>query len=324
MFGLLRPALHQLDGAERRRYASCYCNLCGALSIEYGVASRLLVVHDIATLAWLLAPVDAPKLPLATLNCLRGGTRAVKQEGLSNYVRFLAAISAFTLGVKLRDDDRDGGTWRSRLGRRAYHQTFERARLNLSDLNCEMTRLHSALAEQDEIEAALVGRFPEAATPTGEAYAAVAGEIVRLGGTSLAPEEAQSVGNALGQAVYLIDAVRDYRKDLGRSYNPLCIEAGRAVKRLPNELRHAVTSFVEDELLRASNIFRRMDVSFHRRWNAVVDQLLGSLQRRPRGVTLHSMCFIPCEFGVAAISDDDCAKAASCCVCCVICGINLC
>ncbi|WP_428306227.1 DUF5685 family protein [Lacipirellula sp.] len=63
MFGILRPSQVRLSGPDRVAYSSTYCNVCGALAAEYGHASRLLVVHDIATLAWLLIPKSIETMP---------------------------------------------------------------------------------------------------------------------------------------------------------------------------------------------------------------------------------------------------------------------
>ena len=50
MFGILKPQSQLLNLTQRRQHQSAYCNLCGFVGAKYGMKSRFLVVHDIATM----------------------------------------------------------------------------------------------------------------------------------------------------------------------------------------------------------------------------------------------------------------------------------
>ena len=103
MFGVLKPQRKLLSESENRRHMSAYCSLCGLLSSQYGLKSRMLVVHDIATLWWLLeSPSSANKEKIPVGNCLRGGAGKLKKDGVSELQKFLAAMSVYTIGIKVK------------------------------------------------------------------------------------------------------------------------------------------------------------------------------------------------------------------------------
>jgi hypothetical protein len=95
MFGILRPELSGSHLASRQEYTSTYCNLCGHLRLRYGLKSRILVVHDIATLSWLLTARSTANFPLMQANCVRG--LGQKSRPASPRWTFLAAISAHSI-----------------------------------------------------------------------------------------------------------------------------------------------------------------------------------------------------------------------------------
>ena len=148
MFGLLRPS----SGANARTlpgsYMSVYCDLCAVLAMEYGLKARPLIVHDIASLGWLLEPQDAPSTVFPRMNCVRGGTRSVcpADRHPTPRARLLAALSCYTVAVKLRDDISDQPSWRVRALTGLYAKTFTRAHLELQRLGFPLGELEETLA----------------------------------------------------------------------------------------------------------------------------------------------------------------------------------
>ncbi|BBO33456.1 hypothetical protein PLANPX_3068 [Lacipirellula parvula] len=325
MFGILKPAYRELHGRDRVAYSSIYCNLCGALAAEYGLPSRLLVVHDIATLAWLLTTGETREMPFNRGNCLRGGAGRVRQGGLPPLLKYLAAISAFTLGVKLQDDERDQRNWRNAIVNATYQRTFNRSSQKLQQVGADTNRLRSALEEQCVLEARSESELECAAAPTAQAYAAVVHEIHRLGAprADFSFEQREALGAALGATIYAIDAFRDYEKDLEGSYNPLCVQAAKAAS-MPQTVRGDALRFIENCLASASGVIRTLDNATHLRWNAIAAHLLGYLRPLPEFITLSTRCYVPCEHGVVAFDDKECTPAVYGCLCCCCLGLNYC
>lgn len=319
MFGILKPAHAKLARSERQSYASFYCNLCGTLGTEYGISSRMLVVHDFATLAWLLAPETVLTLPFPRVNCVPGRQNPARKQPLPPYVRYLAAISAFTMGVKLQDNERDDRSWLAAAANSVYRRTFSKSRVQLDELGISVAALDSMLAQHQVIEASAEANLEIAAMPTGAAYAATAREISRLGETSISSEQADAVGASLGAAIYAIDAMTDFTRDQGRSYNPLCNHTGAGSRSLPASVRDEAIAFIENRLVSASDVFRRLDITYQHRWNAVADQLVAHLRPFSPEITLYAHCCIPCEGAFVILDGDECAKAFGCCCCCACC-----
>ena len=74
---------------------------------------------------------------------------------------------------------------------------------------------------------------------------------------------------SLGQAVYLADAIRDYKKDVGAAYNPLVSFTGGKSATLPYELRHEVLKHVGRRLHRGRRIATGVASQLKKSWNAI-------------------------------------------------------
>lgn len=317
MFGILRPQLRLIDSSERKRYRRTYCNLCGLIGTQYGYRSRMLVVHDIATIWWLLERPDAlGSKPLKSANCVRGGGKRLSEKGLSELQRLFAAISAYTIGIKVADDIADEPNWRSHAADRLYRRAFSQARRDLQEIDFNLSRLDSILASQKKLETEKEDDFRRAANPTMEAYALVAREIALRCESSVRPEQAEQLGQVLGSAVYLVDAIRDYESDVGNAYNPLCLASHSEDCTLPSDLYREVLTHVGRKLTHGRRIAAAAGDRLAQSWNAIERSLYRVAGvNDPRSVVLYSGCIMPCGDGFAVADNDD---FGSCCA--IICG----
>ena len=321
MFGILKPQRKLLSESENRRHMSAYCSLCGFLRSQYGLKSRMLVVHDIATLWWLLeAPscVNDQNLPIG--NCVRGGAGKLRKRGVSELQKFLAAMSAYTIGIKVKDDITDGSNWKTQMASWMYSDQFEKARVDLIAVGFNVEYLEQILSTQFDMERKGENDFKIASAPTSQAYALVAREIVRRCHSHFTEEQAQQVGESLGRSVYLADAIRDFTQDQGTSFNPLCIEAGPQNDTLPVNLKNRVLTYVGSNLSEAGNFVAQTGEELKRSWHAVERSLLAAAGiNDQKSITLYSSCCIPCGDGAIIVDGDECGKAISGCICGSIC-----
>ncbi|WP_339686470.1 DUF5685 family protein [Gimesia maris] len=321
MFGVLKPQRNHLSQTESRRHMSAYCSLCGLLSSQYGLKSRMLVVHDIATLWWLLetsSSKNEQKLPIG--NCVRGGTGKVRKRGISELQKFLAAMSAYTIGVKVKDDIEDGSNWKTRIADWMYSGQFTKARTDLIEVGFDVERMERILEVQTELEKEREKDFKTASIPTSQAYGLVAREIVKRCSSHFTEEQAQRIGEALGRAVYLADAIQDFSKDQGTSFNPLCIEAGSKSPSLPAALKNKVLTYVGSHLKETSGLINQVQDGLKQSWHAVEHSLLTAAGvTDQKSVTLYSSICIPCGDGAVVVEGEECCKTITFCICGTIC-----
>jgi hypothetical protein len=267
MFGLLRPLKSLVAEEDWRDYAAAYCNLCASLSHRYGLTSRLLVVHDVATADWLLAGAAAVRRPFPTCNCVKGGTRSVPAALRTDERQsLLAAVSAYTVGVKVQDDLADDGRWKARLAHALYKDTFARARRDLAQGGFDVAAFEAALAQQRELERRGETELAAAAGPSGRAFGLVARHLAGRNG-AVGPEDAYALGACIGRAVFLVDSYQDFGRDLAAgAYNPLrCGGGGGPVPLDPGRARE-VLGVVGVLLEEAHEICARMSERVAVRW----------------------------------------------------------
>ena len=289
----------------------------------------MLVVNDIATLWWLLSPRSTGGGDrLRTSNCIRGVGR-LRNQDLSDLQHLLAPLSVHLVAIKVDDDLVDDGSWRSRLAHRVYRGPFQKARRDLTDIGFDLEQLDAILARQRSIEQNRERDFTIASEPTAQAYGLVAREIAHRCSSRFTSEQAEIVGEALGRAVYLVDAVRDFPQDLGTAYNPLRLVSDPKADEIPEPLRDTVLEFVGSHLSCGRQI--AIDVAQHlgRFWHAVERAIFaGAGVRNARSVTLYCGCCIPCGDGAVYVDEKDCdpckssfacAIFISCCSCFNIC-----
>ena len=321
MFGALRP----LEGADSRAlptsYMSVYCDLCAVLSLQYGLTARPLIVHDIASLGWLLGSAESSLHVFPRMNCARGGTRSVRpiDRRPSPRRRLLAALSCYAVAVKLRDDAIDRPSWRGCALRSFYSKTFAHANVELARLGFPLGELAGILAQQDQIERQNTGDLDVASGPTGQAYSLVAQSLATLSNASVPMETASVIGDALGRCVYVVDAYRDIEADDGVNYNPLCCGASPLGTRLSARRREA-SVYVAAQLRSVGSAVEGSSGGLRCRWQSIERRLRRLVGLEPATVTLNATCCVPCGDGAVAVDDKECAWficGGSCCVYCL-------
>ena len=212
MFGYLAALPGALTEEQQARYRACYCGLCRALKMRHGELSRLTLNYDLTFLVLLLGSLYEPEESAGELRCIAHPKKphAFFSSVATDYAADMNVMLAY---LKCMDDWHDDANLASLAEARALRRTY----LSLCDA---YPRQHEAmmtsLAALDELERAR-DESPDAAAAT---FGALMGELLvwrddRWGDTL------RALGNSLGRAVYIMDAVMDLDADTRHeNYNP--------------------------------------------------------------------------------------------------------
>jgi hypothetical protein len=228
----------------------------------------------VAAADWLLAGARAVERHFPIANCLKGGTYSVAPE-LRHDPRqaFLAAVSAYTIGVKVADDLTDQGSWKARLAHVLYRDTFARARRDLAACGFELGAFEEHLSLQRDLEARNENDLNAAAAPSGNAFALVARHLADRHGAGVAGDDAAQLGACIGRSVFLIDAQQDLDRDVACcSYNPLRVTRDRKAPADAARRREAAV-LIRGLLAEAAAVCGRLGEQVARRWRAAAASL---------------------------------------------------
>lgn len=326
MFGVLKPDRSLLPPEARHRHASAYCGLCGLIGSQYGFTSRKMVVHDISTLWWILDNrLQDEDGPLPVVNCLRGGTRRLRNHGVTELQQLLAGISIFTLSTKVQDDLNDQPSWKTKALDAYYGNSFQSARRRLIDIGFDVGQLEEIVKQQQTMENQAVTDLDIASELTGKAYSQVAGEIAARSDSSFTKSQAENLGEVLGRVVYIVDAVRDFKKDQGRQYNPLCLrDESSNSNEIPHEARKEALHFIGNQLDRGREIVHEASEKLASAWYSLERSLFAAVGVNDhQSVTLYSACCVPCGNAFVVIDEkaiSGCAMTLCCCYGVSFCG----
>lgn len=335
MFGSLRPAIPKKNKREKGAFMKAYCNLCATLAKEFGMTSRTLLVFDFATLDWLFGANAKTPYAFDCFNCAKGGVRKKKQADIPERQRFLAGISAYAIGVKLKDDVQDSGAMTAKSMLKFYKKTFSKTKTVLADCAFDVGHIESALKSQQLLEAKQEGGFSKAAEPTGYAYGVVAEKMASF--DSVVPaSEAKQFGAFFGRAVYLMDALRDMKADLKQqAYNPFLQAQFEDFSSHLWQSTVKVSEYLREQSDALDKIAERIGGDYYRRWRMIVHAIEYQFTRVVSKGTGRLMQFPMINQscgggGVSGGEEDDeeggggaCMGCSPCC-CCIMCMLLTC
>lgn len=133
MFGVIMPAIGQLNSNNKQAFNKTYCNICAANSFQFNAAARLSLIYDLVTIDWLYSDiVEKPHLSFKEYNCIKFHKPSTKKS-IAPHLSKLSSLSCFMMGVKLSDNAQDEPTKKNRFLNRAYQGTMKKAKSVLSD-----------------------------------------------------------------------------------------------------------------------------------------------------------------------------------------------
>jgi hypothetical protein len=227
VFGTVRPHPCALPPSDRAAYRQLYCGTCKGLG-EYALAARALVSYDVVLLSAVISGVQQAEPGQSSCRCpLNPLVHKPIVSPAHPSMRAGAAVQLLLADAWLEDHAQDGmpavGWLRPLL-------PVQQALDTLSSLGFDAGPLRAVTERQREVERA--GAGPQlAALPTAELVGHVLSSAIDLPGaesslqTGSARAALRRMGLALGEVIYLVDALEDLAKDAAkRAFNP-CLDA---------------------------------------------------------------------------------------------------
>ena len=202
MFGYFRPYEAKLTQRERLHFNAYYCRTCYCLRILGGQIARMCTTYDASVYALILALQSEEKAP-PSLPCERFGKKNLAYFRDDDMGMKMARLSLISFGEKIRDDELDGGSFKTKLIPRSLKKAIRRA--------CEA---EPALAENSYLGTEKVNRLQEAGAPLSKIYEAYGDMAVGSFRCfmDLTPRTEELI-RAVSEWVFFVDMVCDYGED---------------------------------------------------------------------------------------------------------------
>lgn len=212
MFGYLAALPGALTPQQQTRYRACYCGLCRELKLRHGELSRLTLNYDLTFLVLLLGSLYEPEESAGELRCV---AHPMEPHSFfsSEATGYAADMNVMLAYLKCMDDWHDEGKLLSLAEARALKRAY-------SALAEQYPRQHEAMTSSLAELAELEKENCELSDAVAATFGALMAEILvwrddRWSGTM------RALGNALGKAIYIMDAAMDLDADTRHnSYNP--------------------------------------------------------------------------------------------------------
>jgi hypothetical protein len=294
MFGTLKPQGCSVHHPELQEYHTFYCGMCKSLGVHYGSLTRVLVSHDSVFLALVVdglllqeAKADScrcPMLPVVHRQTVEPHSVAMK----------FASATQILLGDQWLADRTVEGNRFAAWARPHAQPHVEYACSILEELGISTAPLRHFEDKQAYFESLWDCTPEQAAHPTAEALSYLFSTITSLPDVT---EQAQSestknllhsLGYALGQSIYWLDALEDLRKDfLARDFNP-CLMPGLSSQAkswqpsllISTERVHECCSLLLQSLAKIACILDQIPWLRHQRiiYNVLTEQLPNTAQ----------------------------------------------
>jgi len=260
------------DADTQRIYKTHMCGLCHGLGDQYGLPMRLLTSHDLILLNLLIDAqrLDEPtvrmrRCPLNPLHKVRANQGAASE--------FAAATAIALTRVSVMDDIQDsaGRDGIAHILQLALARPYQSALHTLKSLGFAGEVVTQLMPRQTAAEQQAV---QDASQPSAQASAELFAMTARLAENPRNEAALASIGAGYGAYLYLMDAFRDYPRDIKRGhYNPLRRFSGQS---------HRVITLSVDGLIWIRERFAQIHIllaeEVHRlelyRYQSIIHQLL--------------------------------------------------
>ena len=282
MFGTLKLDRSNVDEALKVEHSRFYCGMCKTLGSQFGQPLRATLSNDAVFMAVLADAFSDKEAAQASYRCpLVPARHKAAVEHDTPAMLYGGAVQVLLGDQWLADRAMDGRRF-PRLARPLLRAPVARAQRLLEGFGIDLRALEGFEFRQKKTEAG--HPTPAAAAePTslalGMIFAAVADlpEAIPEIRTEAGRNNLQALGFAVGQVIYLTDALEDLHQDRHHgNFNP-CLESGAVA---PARLRSAHRD-LKAALKRIRALVERLPLQRHREVveNILCDQLAGQAGR---------------------------------------------
>lgn len=213
MFGYVLANHSGLTTEEDKRYRDYYCALCRAIRNRHGQLARVTLSYDMTFLLILLCALYEPEQDGRVRRCALHPSKKLQPLG-GEYVQYVADMNVALAYQKCIDDWRDEKRKRARAQAALLRGDYRRVKQAYPR---QVEAVENALAEIDRLEKSGACDPDEGARWSGRMLM----ELFVYREDVWAPT-LRTMGSALGQFIYLMDAYEDFETDRKKGlFNPL-------------------------------------------------------------------------------------------------------
>lgn len=262
MYGYVRPFKPEMKIKEYERYKAIYCGLCHTLRKKYGFLARFAVSYDMTLPALLLTGDNAKQLlkrcPFNPFKkkCVICDDAALEQ---------IAALTIILAYHKTLDTIADGGFLKKIAGffPKVYlKRKYKRARAAMPDFD-KLAADNLAVLYKTE-RAPRSENTDEILDMCADYFAKITAGFSELWHDITQRRIYRELFYHIGRAVYILDAVDDYEKDIQENnFNPIEQKYGVSDKSLPQHIKSEVCETIEVSLASAAAAFELLDTNIY-------------------------------------------------------------
>ncbi len=268
MFGLMKACSCNKSSEERELQRMHYCGTCKTIGRLYGQKARVFLNYDAVFLGEILTDLQPRPLQFAPAYVSKSCLALPKSDQIPWTLEYAAAANVVLAQFKLLDHVADSGSKLIKLAVRTYSDEFQRASDALNRCKFPFKELQRLMALQAEREKESRPQLDRLAEPTAGATRLVfAHGALTAGASHSTAETMANLGSVFGEIAYLVDALKDQKKDAEKcEFNALAATGMRPwrARKLLGRKRHQMLGYLNalpiDEA-RKQNYATRLDTN---------------------------------------------------------------
>ncbi len=230
MFGYVVANKENLNEERQEYYKACYCGLCRILGRKFKGLGRLTLNYDMAFLILVLSSIYNNEKTEGEERCVAHPIKAHKywQNKITEYAADMNIVLAY---YNFLDDWEDDSKIISYGEAKFFENDYNKVEKKYPQ---KCSYIKNQLDELSNIERRGVMN-PDI---PGKIFGNILGEVFSYNKDEY-EEDLRAFGNSLGEFIYIMDAVLDFKKDLKKErYNPLVGTPTKNFKDILNILMH--------------------------------------------------------------------------------------